>query len=132
MNCKTHATIAAQDRCAGCAEPFCENCLVEVRGQRYCNSCKIMAIDGPPEVDGTTPCAEASEALKYAIISFFCCGLILGPMAVSKGLAARRAIQEDPNLTGAGKANVAIMLGVVALVLWLLNTIARAMHKANL
>src|SRR5687768_274498 len=93
MNCKTHPSVAALDRCAGCAEPFCQNCLVEIRGQKYCASCKVMAIDGPPEVDGRTPCDEAGQALKYAIIGLFCCGIIFSPMAISKASNARRAIQ---------------------------------------
>jgi len=91
-----------------------------------------MAIDGPPSVDGTIPCPEASEALKYAIVSFFCCGIVLGPMAISKGMAARRAIHDDPTLTGEGKANVAIMLGIVALIMWGLNLVARGMNRANM
>ena len=131
MNCKTHPSIAAQDRCAGCAEPFCQTCLVEVRGQKYCGSCKVMAIDGPPTVDGTVPCVEASEALKYAILSLFCCGLILGPMAIQKGLKARRAIQSDPTLTGEAKANIAIMIGIVALAMWAVNMISRVTHATR-
>ena len=91
-----------------------------------------MAIEGPPAVDGTIPCPEANEALKYAIFSLFCCGLILGPMAISKGITARRAIHDDPTLTGEGKANVAIMLGIVALAMWGLNLVARGMHRANM
>jgi hypothetical protein len=92
----------------------------------------MMAVEGPPAVDGTIPCPEASEALKYAIISFFCCGVVLGPMAISKGMAARRAIHDDPKLTGEGKANVAIMLGIVALALWALNLVSRGMHGTNM
>src|SRR5437773_12295932 len=104
MNCQTHPSVAAEARCTGCAEPFCHNCLVEIRGQKYCASCKTMAIEGPPAVDGQTPCDEAGEALKYAIFGLFCCGIILSPMAISKGLNARRAIHDDPTLVGEGKA----------------------------
>ena len=90
-----------------------------------------MAIDGPPAVDGTIPCPEAAEALKYAIFGLFCCGLILGPIAISKGVGARRAIQSDPSLTGEAKANIAIMLGIVALLMWAVNTIARVTHSTR-
>ena len=91
-----------------------------------------MAIDGPPTVDGTIPCPEASEALKFAIASLFCCGIIFGPMAISKGMAARRTIQEDRSLTGESKANIAILLGIVATIMWALNMIARGMQRAKL
>ena len=90
-----------------------------------------MAIDGPPSLDGRTPCDEAAEALKFAIIGLFCCGIIFSPMAISKALNARRAIQADPTLIGEGKANVAMMLGIVGLALWVLSLISRAMMKMN-
>lgn len=90
-----------------------------------------MAIEGPPALDGQTECDEAGEALKYAIFGLFCCGIILSPMAISKGMAAKRAIQSDPMLTGGGKANVAIMLGFVGLGMWILSLISRAMLRAH-
>lgn len=90
-----------------------------------------MAIDGPPSLDGRTPCDEAAEALKFAIIGLFCCGIIFSPMAISKALNARRAIAADPTLIGEGKANVAMMLGIVGLALWVLSLISRAMMKMN-
>jgi len=44
MQCKAHPDVLAVDRCAGCAEPFCENCLVEIGCAKYCGSCKVMAV----------------------------------------------------------------------------------------
>ncbi len=71
------------------------------------------------------PCKEADEALKYAIISLFCFGIILGPMAISKASKAKRMIEDDPRLTGSGKATAAIVIGIVAVVLWVLGLILR-------
>jgi hypothetical protein len=144
MQCRNHPETEATDRCAGCMEPFCGNCLVTVRGRKYCASCKVMAISGggvgapafagaaagaaaaaPVFEAATEPCPEANEALKYAIIGLFCFGIILEPIAISKALKAKKMIAANPNLTGSGKATAALIIGIVGLVLWVLGLIAR-------
>jgi hypothetical protein len=127
MECKNHPSVQAVDRCVGCAEPFCGDCLVEIRGQKYCGSCKVLAIQGQQFVveEATIPCKEAGEALKYAIISLFCFGIVLGPMAISKANNAKKMIALNPRLTGSGKANAAMIIGIVALVLWVIGIITR-------
>ena len=127
MECRNHAGVEAADRCSSCMEPFCGNCLVTLRGRKFCGSCKVTALgSGMPVVEGVTePCAEAGEALKYAIIGIFCFGIILEPIAISKALKAKKMIAANPNLTGEGKANAALVIGVLALVLWVIGMIAR-------
>ena len=69
MDCKHHPATAAVDRCAGCAESFCGDCLVEIHGQRYCASCKTMTVTAVPVLeDGNLPCETASKALSYAVL----------------------------------------------------------------
>lgn len=127
MQCTTHPETPAVDRCVGCAEPFCRNCLVEIQGQKYCASCKGMAVRGRPAVAeaATLPCKEADDALKYAIIGIFCFGIILEPIAIKKALEARKMIEMNPRLTGSGKATAALVIAVVGLILWVLGIIAR-------
>lgn len=126
VQCKNHPNVAAVDRCAGCAEPFCPNCLVEMGGQKYCGSCKSMAVQGRPVVEAATiPCKEAGEALTYAIVGLFCFGIILEPIAISKAIKARNMIAANPRLTGSGKATAALIIAIVGLVLWVLGMIAR-------
>lgn len=87
-----------------------------------------MALRGgaPPVVEeATIPCKEAKEALTYAIVGIFCFGIILEPIAISKALKARKMMQMNPQLTGSGKATAALIIGIVALVLWVLGMIAR-------
>ncbi len=128
MECKNHPGAEAVARCAGCAEPFCAACLVPIRGQQYCGSCKVMAVQGQPLAEeATLPCKEANEAMWYAIIGLFCFGIILGPLAISKALKARKMISLNPRLTGSGKATAGLVIGIVALVLWVLGLIGRAM-----
>jgi hypothetical protein len=126
MNCKVHASTLATARCTGCSEAFCSNCVVTIQGQAYCGSCKAMAVAGRPAVEAATePCPEAEEALKYAIIGIFCFGIILEPLAISKALKAKKMIAMNPNLSGAGKATAALIIGIVTLVLWVIGIIAR-------
>ncbi len=76
MQCKNHPQLAAKDRCAGCAEPFCENCLVSVHGRSYCAACKVMALRSrePAVVETRTKvCPEAREALMLAVVATRCC-----------------------------------------------------------
>ena len=127
MQCRNHPEVIAVDRCAGCAEPFCNDCLVEMQGQKYCGSCKTMALRGAPPIteEATIPCKEANDALTYSIIGIFCFGIILEPMAISKALKAKKMIEMNPRLTGSGKVTAALIIASVALVLWVLGIIAR-------
>jgi hypothetical protein len=127
MQCKNHAAVTATDRCAGCAEPFCADCLVEIQGQKYCAACKVMAMKGPPVLaeKATIPCKEANEALTYAIVGIFCFGIILEPIALMKASKAKSMIEMNPQLTGSGKVTAARTIAVIALVLWVLGVLVR-------
>ena len=127
IHCKNHPGVQATDRCVGCAETFCPNCLIALGGQMYCGSCKVLAVSGRPVVEqATIPCALADDALKYALLGIICFGIILGPMAIFKALKAKKEIAGDPTLTGEGKANAALIIGSVVLVLWVLGLFVRA------
>ena len=133
MQCKNHPEVAAVERCAGCAEPFCGDCLVEVQGQKYCGSCKVMALRGQPVVveEATIPCKEANEALTYAIVGIFCFGIILEPIALVKASKARKMLALNPRLLGSGKVTAATIIASIALVLWIIGMIARVASIAN-
>jgi hypothetical protein len=104
---------------------------VELAGQRYCGSCKVLAIEGRTIVleDATLPCKDANEALTYAIVSLFCLGFIFGPVAVAKAFKARKEIEADPRLTGWGKANAAIFIGIIAFTVWVFSMLGKTRHK---
>jgi hypothetical protein len=127
MQCKNHPSVAAVDRCAGCAEPFCGDCLVDIQGQKYCAACKQMAMKGPPAIaeEATIPCKEASEALTYSIVGIFCFGIILEPIALVKASKAKKMIELNPRLAGSGKVTAARIIAVVALILWVLGILVR-------
>ena len=73
-----------------------------------------------------TPCAAAGEAMKIAIFGFFCFSFILGPVAIVKAVNARKEIQGNIMLTGWGKANAALVLGIVVTLLSVLNFVGKA------
>jgi len=133
MQCKNHADVTAVDRCAGCAEPFCPDCLVEVLGQKYCGSCKVMAIKGQPVFDeeATIPCPQAQEALNYAIVSIFCLGLFLAPAALVKASAAKKLLAADPRLQGSGKVTAATVIAWSVIGLWIVGILSRAAASAR-
>ena len=119
MNCLKHPEVASSGTCAGCAEPFCDKCLVAIKGAKYCADCKSIAV-GKDAIQKAGPkgtCEEASAALKYALIGILCFGFILGPVAIFKGLAAKKIIAQNPGLEGSGKATAAIIIGVIVLIL---------------
>lgn len=122
MKCKNHIEAEATNRCSGCQEVFCENCLIELEGKTYCGECKVMAVRETPiimEESQRVPCDEAKTALTYAIIGLFCFGFIFGPMALVKAKEARDRIKDEPELTGDGKIVVAIILAILGIFVWI-------------
>lgn len=131
MECHNHPSVEALERCNACAEAFCGNCLVEVLGEKFCGSCKVLAIQGPaPMEEGDIPCELAKSALHYSILAFFCLGIVFGPIAISKAIQARRLIRADSRLAGLASANVALFLGITALVWWAVSVITRAKGRS--
>lgn len=129
MDCQAHPGVAAIAQCAGCAEPFCANCLVTLKGVQYCGSCKGMAVSvvGVPILQ---ECQEAAEALKYSIVGIVCFGIILEPLAINKALKARQLIAANPSLGGKGKATAALIIAIVVLVINVLGLVARFSGKS--
>jgi len=54
-SCKNHAEVMdGLDLCASCGFSFCPDCLVELKGRRFCAGCKVSAVkDIQSGVDGT-------------------------------------------------------------------------------
>ena len=127
MECRNHPATAAGDRCVGCMEPFCPNCIVTVRGRKYCASCKEMALGGKTPVfqSVTQMSDEAKEAIKYALVGFLCVGIILGLVAVNKAGKAKQMMKANPSLLGWGTATAAQILGLAAFILSGLGILVR-------
>ena len=125
MDCENHAGVQAAGACSGCAESFCENCLVTIKNERYCGQCKGMAIPPSAGLPIQQECGEANDALKLAVVGIFCFGIILEPLALHKAIKAKRRMREDPTLTGHGKATAATVIACCALMLWAIGILSK-------
>lgn len=52
MNCTNHPEVEAQGMCAYCGKPFCNDCLVEVKGRMYCKGDLGNVIDEAKQSSG--------------------------------------------------------------------------------
>ena len=136
--CKNHPQMVAAGRCAGCAEEFCANCLVDIQGQKFCSSCKVMALQGrvPTAAEaaqeaGTLPNKLAKDALIASLVGILCFGIILEPYAIIKAIQAKKAIAADPRLGGSGASTAALVIGIVVFILYVLGIIARIAATAR-
>lgn len=126
MKCKNHEDIDAVARCTGCKEAFCENCVVEMNGKKYCADCKIMTVREKPEIEFEleTPkivCEQSKNAFLVAIFFSFIpfLGIFSGLKAISLASEAQKRIKEDPNLSGELMASIASIIGAVMFSFWL-------------
>lgn len=73
-----------------------------------------------PERRGPEVSPEAKAALNISIIGIFLFGLP-GLFGMLKGMAAKKQIAKDRRLTGEGTATAAILVGILAMLLWLIG-----------
>lgn len=126
--CTNHPAVEASQFCVGCGRPFCNDCLVDLQGAKYCAACKNTRVRDLQRVEAYK---LPGEALTYSIVGLFCCGIILEPIALSKALQALKEIDGNPSLPGKEKAVAAKWISIVGLVLWALGTLARVINMAS-
>lgn len=80
-------------------------------GTALCTKCG-QPTSATGEYDGPMTLAPgAQKSLTYGIIGCFLLGIILGPLAIKHGNAAKRLMAEDVTLRGHGMATIGIVLG---------------------
>jgi hypothetical protein len=103
--------------------PHCRTAVIA--GTPVCPACRaIMSPDGiyhGPKVNAP----GAVAALVYGLVGLVFCQIILGPVAISKANAAKRAMASDPTLGGEGLATAGMVLGIVDLALFALYVLIR-------
>ncbi|MFV0316469.1 MAG: DUF4190 domain-containing protein [Microthrixaceae bacterium] len=72
---------------------------------------------GPPPGQGQGTNGLAVASLVLGILSFFCVGLITGPIAVILGFVGRNKANKELNGNGAGMALAGIITGGIAFIL---------------
>lgn len=126
--CPNHPGVEATHQCAGCRRVFCVNCVVEMGGFIYCGTCKNRAVrDAQTLIEYKLP----GEALTYSIVGFFCCGFILGPIGIIKGMRALGEIKANPQLPGHGKAIAAVTIGIIVTILNIIGIILNVLMKSQ-
>ncbi|HXS68432.1 MAG TPA: hypothetical protein VN761_06280 [Candidatus Polarisedimenticolia bacterium] len=85
---------------------------------------------GPIIEEATIPCKEANEALTYAIAGILC-AVIIEPLAIMKALQAKKMIAHNPRLSGSGKANAALIIGIAMLGLAILGLLSSALEQSG-
>ncbi len=89
-------------------------------GDHICLVCRaITSPDGiyhGPKVNAP----GAVSSLVFGLVGLFFCGIILGPVAISKSGSAKRAMAEDPTLGGQGLATAGQVLGILDIVFFVI------------
>ena len=94
-------------------------------GDQLCLVCR--AITSPDGIyhGPKTNAPGAVSSLVFGLVGLFFCGVILGPVAISRSGAARRAMAEDPTLSGHGLATAGQVLGILDIVFFVIFFVAR-------
>lgn len=87
-------------------------------GSQICMNCKHITSPDGIYHGPKTNAPGASQSLVFGIIGLFICGIIFGPLAISKANAAKAAIKMDPTLGGEGLATAGLVLGVLDILGW--------------
>jgi hypothetical protein len=104
----------------------CRNCgAVLTIGTEICLTCR--AITSPDGIyhGPKTNAPGAVASLVMGIVGLFLCGIILGPLAISKANSAKSLMQSDPTLGGEGLATAGKVLGIIAIVGWAIAMVIR-------
>jgi hypothetical protein len=107
--------------CPNCRVPFAVGALI-------CPACRAITSPDGLYHGPKTNAPGAVSALVYGLVGLVFCGVILGPVAISKANSARAAMATDPTLGGEGLATAGTVLGVIDLVLFFVYVMVRASH----
>jgi hypothetical protein len=99
--------------CPGCRVTFAV-------GSPICPACRMITSPDGIYHGPKTNAPGAVSSLVLGIIGFFVCGVIFGPIAISKSSSAKTAMAADPTLGGEGLATAGMVMGIVDLVAWAL------------
>jgi hypothetical protein len=95
-------------------------------GTPFCAFCRgITSPDGLYH-GPLTNAPGAVASLVFGIIGLFVCGIIFGPIAISKANQAKRDIAANPTYGGGGLATAGLVMGIIDIVAWAFLLVARA------
>ena len=129
VQCTNHPGVEAIDRCTGCSEPFCANCLVEIQGQKLCGSCKVMTIQGRPAPP--MPGQRPNVVVWYLV---YCVLMMLMYLSVAVlGIVVlifpEEMFESDPDMSAVGARMMGVMMLVFCLPFTLFYLVAARMPR---
>jgi GYF domain 2/Domain of unknown function (DUF4190) len=90
-----------------------------------------LGYGGYQQAQGASFAKEAKEAMIYSIVGLFCCGVILGPIGLIKGLNAQKQMQATGNFEGKGMATAAVIIGIIVTILSAIGLIFGTMSRMH-
>jgi hypothetical protein len=137
--CLNHEDTPVHKNCADCGDPFCADCLVELRAQVLCGPCKnlkVRVLQKPPQLSGKAlssvlvatlclPLPFCMVPLGFSTGSSWLTLLALLPqlLAVLLGVWALRDTETDPRVSGRPFAVTGALTGAVTAVLTIVLTL---------
>ena len=116
-------------------EKFCINCGQEVinssnNNEKFeeDNNVVTYTISDPNKLNGTpkSSCtSRANTAFVLSLVGFFVAGIIMGIMSISMGASAKREMEELGIEEGKKKAQAAIIIGILDIVIAVLIVFSR-------
>jgi hypothetical protein len=97
--------------CPRCRVPFAV-------GASICPACRMITSPDGIYHGPKTNAPGAVQALVFGLVGLVFCGVILGPVAISKASSAKAAMASNPTLGGEGLATAGTVLGIIDLVLF--------------
>ncbi len=94
MPCTLHPTVLENlNPCSRCAKSYCPDCLVELKGNRFCAACKVEAVkDMQSGVTGTElPLATVGRRFAAMFVDGLIQAVVWVPMAIAMGFFAVKA-----------------------------------------
>lgn len=115
MPCQLHpAVLENLNPCSRCAKTFCPDCLVELKGNRFCAACKAEAVkDIQSGVSGTElPLATVGRRFAAMIVDGLLQAVVWVPLAIAMGFFTVAA-QGAGDAAQAGAAGAQILFQVM-------------------
>ena len=100
-------------------------------GAPLCSFCHAITSPDGLYHGPKTNAPGAVSSLVFGIIGLFFCGIVLGPIAISKSNQAKRDIAANPTYGGGGLATAGMVMGIIDIIGWAIFLVARFSNSSQ-